>query len=357
MGAAILGVGQVSACGAGVEALRAALAGERRPPSEIEYRKGSSRARLPVLLADAGEARSLLPGRAARRLDAFSRNSLLSALLAARDAGVSFEDPDRVGVVAATAHGPIRTSFAFLDRIIDRGDDFASPMEFSISVHNAPASALASLMGIRGPCMTVTGFDLAWAGALAAAIGWMEADLADIVVALAGDEVHEVMAYALDRRGGWEGGDGIRPLDLDRTTAIPGETYAALVLGRPGLGRPRYGIVHEPVFHPVAADAAAPPVLVLAADGSADRPGYRALASKASRVVSYSALWGSSPTGDALATAAAAVCIRDGVIYPPPPGSGLGIGPSPEPLGAGSLAVASCTARGEASIIALEAST
>jgi 3-oxoacyl-[acyl-carrier-protein] synthase II len=278
----ILGAGQVSACGPGLDALREALEGAHPETTALVHRTGS----FPVCLADPGDWKSVVPARRARRLDAFSRNSLLAASLCLADAGEEIADPGRVGVVAATGHGPVRTTFSLLDRMIDRGDDFMSPMEFSISVHNAPAAALSSFLGLQGPCLTVTGFHLAWPQALWRAVDWLSGGGVDRVIALAADEVHEVMAYARDRQGSEE-------------PPFPGETYAALLLGRSGEAGAR-GLLRAPR-------------LVQALDpGDALDPARHAL------------LWGTSPTCDALSTVAAVVSDARPVTIASPDGRGGG---------------------------------
>ena len=50
-GAAILGIGQVSACAPGVGGLRAALEGDRPSPSEERILGENGRKRIPVFLA------------------------------------------------------------------------------------------------------------------------------------------------------------------------------------------------------------------------------------------------------------------------------------------------------------------
>ena len=276
----ILGAGQVSACGPGLDAVRAALDGAPPAAGSLAHRTGS----VPAFLADPGDWKQVIPARRVRRLDAFSRNSLLAASLALRDAGAEITEPSRVGIVAATGHGPVRTTFSLLDRMIDRGDDFMSPMEFSISVHNAPAASLSSLLGLQGPCLTVTGFRLAWPEALGRAVDWIASGAVDRVIALAADEVHEVMAHARSRRGAVE-------------PPHPGETYAALLLGRPGDAGAR-SLLREPRF-------------------VQDLDGVDALDPAV-----HSLLWGTSPTCDALSTVAALILGARPVTVASPDGQG-----------------------------------
>lgn len=293
--AAILGIGQVSGCGPGVESLRRALAGRPPAPASVEHAGGA----LPAFLADPGDWKQVLGPRAVRRLDAFSRNSLLSAVLALRDSGEDLGDPARVGIVAATGYGSVRTTFSLLDRIIDRGDEFMSPMEFSISVHNAPATSLASYLDVQGPCLTVTGFSHAWPHALGTALDWLEGGSVDLVLAIAADEVHEVMAYALAGRRA----EGV----------VPGETYVAFLLAREQEHEARRGMMLEPRFLEGSQLERVPgPVIVAGSGPVGGSDDGDALQVLGDRAVSYASLWGRNPTSDAMSAAAASLGLEDG---------------------------------------------
>jgi 3-oxoacyl-[acyl-carrier-protein] synthase II len=327
--AAILGIGQVSACGAGVDSLQRALSGARPDPCPLQFKGGSSHA----FLADPGDWKQVLLPRKVRRLDAYSRNSLLSAALALDDAGLELPDPTRVGIIAATGYGAVRITFSVLDRIIERGDEYASPMEFSISVHGAPASSLSSFFGVRGPCLTVTGFDHAWPRALSTAAHWMKTGVVDAVLALAADEVHELCGYALSGRSDATG-VGIEPLDFDRCTWLPGETYVTFLLAREGLRPASRGFVRPPRFVANVREAGLdlPDPVVLASCGSVRQAaGYRALAAR--DPLAFSHLWGANPTSDSMSCAAAVLSLG----------------------GAPSMTVASCSDTGSAALVTLEA--
>ena len=192
MRARILGIGQVRACGDGVLALRAALRGDRPAPEWIEMTPASRGIRVPGFTASAAGLAAMTEARFVRRLDPFAQRFLLAALLAVKDGG-GLGAPERAGIVVATGYGPLATSFAFLDDLIDQGDDLGSPFKFSISVHNAPASSLSLLPGVTGPTLTVTSFDGAWPMALASAMRWLEERTVDRAIVLAGDEYHGVL--------------------------------------------------------------------------------------------------------------------------------------------------------------------
>ena len=327
---ALAGLGQVSAAGAGREALRQALGGARPEPEWLPAFRGADGPPVPVLRAKVGHARGLIAPGAARRLDDFSLPALCAALLATQECGVRLPDPERVGIVVATGYGALGSTFAFLSDIVDKGDALASPIHFAQSVHNAPAFVISSALGVMGPSTTVTGFALAWPRALEMAVDWLELGRCDLVLLCSADELHPVAGYALRQLGGWAEDGRMRPLELDVPSYVPGESFTAMALGRPSDVPASWGLLEAPRFvhtadpslnaEPAAPDAAGPEIWLLAASGQpSDAAGYRALTRGARAVGAYGALWGASPTADAMTVAAAALMLHDGAL-PVPPG-------------------------------------
>jgi 3-oxoacyl-[acyl-carrier-protein] synthase II len=329
---ALAGLGQVSAAGAGLDCLRQALAGARPEPEWLPAFRGAEGPAVPVLRAKVGHARGLVAPGVARRLDDFSLPALCAALLATQECGVSLPAPERVGIVVATGFGALGSTFAFLSDIVDKGDGLASPIHFAQSVHNAPAFVISSALGITGPSTTVTGFALAWPRALEIAVDWLELGRCDLVLLCSADELHPVAGHALRQLGGWAEDGRMRPLDLDRPSYVPGESFTAMALGRPSEVAPSWGLLEAPRFvhtakpngddAPAATDTARLETWLLGACGHpSEASSYRALARGARggrSVGAYAALWGGSPTAEAMTVAAAALMLHDGVLRPPP---------------------------------------
>jgi 3-oxoacyl-[acyl-carrier-protein] synthase II len=319
--AAVLGLGQVSAVGTGVEALRQALQG-RPPAPEWASGRGDDRPVAVLRARPVGLEQQVNP-RLVRRLDAYSRATLLAGLTAWREAGTEGVAPERAGVILATGYGPLGTAFAFIDDLIDKGDSLGSPVLFAGSVATAPVSSLTTTLDLRGPSLTLTSYSLAWPRALALALGWLDRRTVDRVLLVSADELHEVAIYARGRKGESPRDGVIRPLDFDACTHVPGEAYSALVLARPGEGRARWGTIEEPRFDAEDPPVLAPetPVFLAAAGNQAEGATYRRLAGTTSRLAAYSGLWGASPTGDALCAVSAMVSLTDRRWYPLPSGS------------------------------------
>ena len=130
-----------------------------------------------------------------RRADRFSKMATLAASDAMSGSGMEDRDPNRIGIIFATAFGPHNTTFKFQDDIIDYGDAAVSPTIFSNSVHNAAVSYISRTLKIKGPTWTVTGFDQPFEQAVALGESWLNEGRCDQILLGAGDECGTVMEY------------------------------------------------------------------------------------------------------------------------------------------------------------------
>lgn len=358
---AIRGLGVVGGFGCGQQDLEAALRGKLPQPGQVAFDNDGRRVELPAFLADTGRIEEFLPKRALRRIDHYSRLALLGASLALADAGREGIDPERLGVVIASGYGATRTTFAFLDSVIDDGDQCASPTHFSNSVHNAAAAHISILLGITGPSLTVSQFEMSVPSALLSAARWLDEGRVDAVLFGGIDEYCDVLGYCWEHFFGRGDGGPIRPLELQRQSAILAEGAAFFLLTREE-GKPsRYGSVtgvsigrqdgHE---LPVADDA----LLLLGVDGHR-RCGslYPRQIPPAADVVSYSPLYGSLPVGPAFDLAIAAMIRAGGEIFPAPVGDDAAcpgkVVRQVAPIGQRPIACLKCSGAGEVGIITL----
>ena len=316
---AIRGIGVVGGFGTGVEALRAVLAGDPAPGAASAEAVGG---RPGCHRADTAALADFVDRKALRRMDTISRLAILGACLALRDAGIERPD-ERMGVALSTGYGPSGTTLAFLDSFIDGGDPCSSPTSFSSSVHNAPAANLSTLLGVTGPNLSVSQFEVSASSALLTATLWLEEGRVDRVLVGGVDECGDVLEYCWRRTFGEPDGTRCQPLDTGRQTARPGEGCAFLLLER-AAGQP--GAVFIESVRMGRAATAAPVVpadrlLVLGADGHRRCGGaYARLVPPGSAVTSFGHLWGSFPTATAFDAAAAAVLLQSGRAPVPPPG-------------------------------------
>ncbi|MBF0387216.1 MAG: beta-ketoacyl synthase chain length factor [Candidatus Omnitrophica bacterium] len=190
----IHGIGIISSVGRGLEAHRAALTnGQETKSSDGVHRVSEVALKDPALAKDA------------RRAGRFDRMAILAGLDALKDAGPqSTAHSSSIGLILATGLGPHVTTFRFLDDMISFKEKDVSPTLFSHSVHNAAASYLSLLAGIRGPTLTVTRFSSAFQEALTLAQAWLEQKRCDYVLVGAVDELGSVMEEVLRFRASGE---------------------------------------------------------------------------------------------------------------------------------------------------------
>ena len=295
----ITGMGVVFAGGAGVPALREALlAGKPLEPKMLE-KEG-----VPVLAVPPSALAGNPVLAPARRADRFCKMTLLAAMEAWQGCGA---DPQRTGLILATAFGPHATVFRFVNEMLDFGDAKTSPTVFSQSVHAAAASMIATAAGLHGPTMNLADLALPFEEALTLAECWLESGRCDAVLVGAADEVSDVLAHVVKRK--WP------------QTYVLGEGAAFFRLERAGGLRVSVG-------KDVPSDAACHLVDAVALGADVHAPSLAA-------AQNCSTLWGSTRIGAAFHLAAAVVMRREGRLLP-----------ESEPLSQGSLQVVSaCGAR------------
>lgn len=319
---AIQGVGVVGGFGCGVDDLARALVAGTVPTAEVAPNPGDESFRLPVYLADPSPLEAFLPKRALRRIDHFSRLALLGAHLALKDAGLLEADRQRLGVVIATGYGATRTTFSFLDTVIDDGDPCASPTHFSNSVHNAAAAHVAIQLKATGPSLTVSQFEMSVPSALLAARQMLEEGRVDRVLFGAVDEYCAVLGYCWERFFGADTSGKMEPLDFARQSAVAGEGAAFFVLGRQGEGEAPYGFIEETGLGNLAGGSpvfSGRPAFFLGADGRrrCSAP-YADIVPAGATVAAYGPLYGSLPVAPAFDLAIAALAVRDGRLCASP---------------------------------------
>ncbi|MDD2480422.1 MAG: beta-ketoacyl synthase chain length factor [Victivallaceae bacterium] len=122
-----------------------------------------------------------------RRSDRFTSMAVSAVTKKLNDAFPEQLSPN-TGLVTATAFGPHRTTFATLDDILDYPEDLILPTRFSHSVHNAVASYVGTVLGIKGPVFALAGFEDVWFEALDLARNMMLADFCSKVLVIGIEE-------------------------------------------------------------------------------------------------------------------------------------------------------------------------
>ncbi len=324
MRVAIQGIGPLGGFGCGIAELGRMMEQGIAPTAQLPAPESV----LPAFLAQTEALVDYVPKRALRRVDHFSRMALLGAHMALADADRLDIDRERLGVVVATGYGASRTTFSFLDSVINDGDACASPTHFSNSVHNAAAANVSMLLKATGPSLTVSQFEMSVPSALLTARQWLREDRVDAVLFGGVDEYCEVLGYCWQRYFGDEPPQqSVRPLDFAAQTAVPGEGGAFFLLTREAEDDDRgYALIEDvAVGNNAGEPIALPPeaVLILGVDGHrrCSAP-YRRSLPPDNPAVSYAELYGSTPTASALDLAVGALALRKGRMMSPP-GTGV----------------------------------
>ena len=154
----IAGMGWVTPLGSGLEPVwERWMRGDRAEPKRVTL-PGAARSHA-VLTVPPQCVESLGRTPRLRRSSAISFYAVAAGLAALENAGLKItpELAARTAVVFATSDGGVQYTRRFYDQIVRQGANAASPLLFPETVYNAPASHLASLLGLDGASYTLVG--------------------------------------------------------------------------------------------------------------------------------------------------------------------------------------------------------
>jgi 3-oxoacyl-[acyl-carrier-protein] synthase II len=311
----VSGIGVVFARGRGIGTFEEALRQGWMPPRQRDVAASSGKT-MPGYFVEEKTLKDKAVLQKMRRADRFSKMAVLAAYDAVKDSGIAIDEGGAsLGIILATAFGPQVTAFRFLDEIIDYGDSSVSPTLFSHSVHNAAASYVASVLGNRGPTLTVTQFGLCFHEALVLGRAWIEEGRCENVLVGSVEEFGTVMEFICGKKLRIAEDGRIRPFEFSSTPrAVPGEGSVFLLLNGEG-GTKRYCGIRGVSFDHESAEWS-PDLYVLDADGmSEDETCYQQIASRDVAIAGYSPLFGSMMTGSAFHCASAALMLMNQTRY------------------------------------------
>ena len=316
---AIRGIGLAGGFGCGNQAALNALRDGGRPNDVLSFQASKGKIDYPVYLADPEPLKGFISPRKLRRINKYSRLAALAACLALQDAGrdIPCQCSD-TAVIVASGYGASSTTFAFLDDIIKEGDRFASPTQFSNSVYSSAASNVTILLQIKGPCLTVTQFEMSTIAALLNAQVWLTEKKVNAVLLGGVDQINQVLLYCYHSFWPSEIPQEIMPFNYDRQTAIPGEGAAFMVLTRDEGEVPPYGYIDTVSWESRRAgtdDYTVPDDIMLISGFDGHRAcglQYRKLLRSVDpgRIKSFSMIYGSMPCGQIFDLALASLAAR-----------------------------------------------
>ena len=213
---AITGVGALSCCGVGVDALWKGLNG----PASVTDRR-----------VEGFDPAEWLGPKEARQLDRFAQFSVAVAQMALDDAGEPAADPGRSGVVMGTGVGGLESLESQILLFGEKGPRRVSPRLVPMMMANAGAANVSIRMGWHGPSETVTTACAAGAHSIAHAARLVAMGRCDLAVGGAAEaSMTGVGIAAFTNMTALSTTGESRPFDVRRDGFVISEGAAALVL-------------------------------------------------------------------------------------------------------------------------------
>ena len=312
----VVGIGVISAHGRGVASFETALLRGWVPPSHPDDCPDATMAPFAYRVDQASLSDGSISKRM-RRADRFSKMAALAAWDAVRDSGIELDTiKSSLGVIVATALGPHGTTFRFLDDILTYGDAEVSPTIFSHSVHNSAASYISTILGSRGPTLTVTQFAFAFQHALMLAWTWLLDGRCKHVLVGSADECGAVMEYICSKKLRIADDGKIKPFMFSKgPVAVPGEGSVFFLLTNADSPK-TYCKIPQVTLCGAEIHDCGPDICILSADGMAeDETGYRSMVIKGAFAAAYAPIFGSMMTGCAFDCAAGALMLSKQIRY------------------------------------------
>jgi 3-oxoacyl-[acyl-carrier-protein] synthase II len=213
---AVTGIGAVTCCGMGVEALwqglvHPSISGERRVRDF--------------------DASAYFDAKEVRRVDPFAAFTVASAQMALEDAGELGVDPARAGVLFATGVGGFETLADQVTVYNERGARRVSPFLVPMMMANAGAAHVSMRNGWHGPSETVVTACAAGTHAVGNAARMVATGRCDVVVGGGAEaSMHPVAMAAFANMTAMSTSGVSRPFDVRRDGFVMSEGAAALVL-------------------------------------------------------------------------------------------------------------------------------
>lgn len=133
-----------------------------------------------------------------RRMDIFTKLALKAAAMCLNKACIDLKsEKTDIALIISTGYGPVAKTCDFMNSIIDDGDECASALAFSSSVHNSALTSVSILLNIKGPALTVSNLETSFESAILAAKTWLKSGMASKVLIGAVDEIHNVIEKVL----------------------------------------------------------------------------------------------------------------------------------------------------------------
>lgn len=142
---------------------------------------------------------SFVEVRKLRRAEQISKNVLLCAFRALKEANVTDVARADFGISLAMGAGALESTLKFMDSIVEDGDELSSPTAFASSVHNSTALFLSMFLGIHGPCVVTGQLDASFAAALLTAQQFLEKHMCKQVLVAITEDINPLLTEVLQK--------------------------------------------------------------------------------------------------------------------------------------------------------------
>ncbi len=213
---AITGIGALSCCGIGTDALWNGLNG----PAPVGER------RVPAF-----DPERWFTAKEARQVDRFTQFSVAAAVMALEDAGDVLADPGRSGVVMGTGVGGLESLENQILLFGEKGPRRVSPRLVPMMMSNAGAATISIRLGWHGPSETVTTACAAGAHSIAHAARLVASGRCDVAIGGASEAgMTPVGIAAFSNMTALSTSGESRPFDVRRDGFVITEGAGAFVL-------------------------------------------------------------------------------------------------------------------------------
>lgn len=310
----IAGIGVIFSRGRGIDCFQKALLEGWTPPLQTKPAKINNS--IPVFSVSQETVTDKKTFKITRRLDRFSKMAVLASCDAIEDSGIIIDSQKTMGIIVATSFGPHKTTFNFLDDILNYGDKGVSPILFSHSVHNAAASYISSILNSHGPTLTLTQFNFPFQQALIIAQSWIDEGRCDYVLAGAVDECGEIMEYVCSQKLLIASDGKIKPFSFSKIpVSVPGEGSVFLLLTG-GNQNKKYCEIKNVSAEKHENGESKDAIYIFDTDGiCGDETMYLSMANPDTKVAGYSPLFGSMPIGSGFNCVAGALMLKNQISY------------------------------------------
>ena len=186
----ISGIGIVSPLGTGKKDFTQAL-NQRKVAIKSLESLGEAWTSFEGAMVEMDQVNENTPPAIRRRLNRQASFLFVSFKEAMEDAGIKLEKSEKLSMAYGSAFGCSGNVHRLYSQLLKDGPKFVSPMEFNMSVTNAPPSLIAQQFGLKGPIWVFVADEASWDISLQWAASQIRSGRSDQIAVCAAEEINE----------------------------------------------------------------------------------------------------------------------------------------------------------------------